>query len=189
MADEPAGWARVRHWLRMGPTRAELVAEAELWRARCERKDGEKYEAHARAKAAEKDLRQAEARIREMQSRLNAVVNAGLNEPGRVEGCAKVRFHWQPEAAEWVAIIVQRTGGVADALNTYQCNVCPRSPVTVQRYWHVGHLGTKEAQAAKAAGVRRRNAQEAAARRDGKLLEQRVDPAVLAQLRKLREGG
>jgi hypothetical protein len=176
---------RVRRWLRLGPSRAELVAEAELWKARNERKEAERNAAHVRAKAAERQLRAAEAAI----ERLRAIVDAGFDEPGRETGCTKARFHRQSEAEDWAVQIAEARDEAGDAYEAYPCKVCPRSPVTMQRYWHAGHRVRGQSAIAKATSLRRRKEQETAARRAGQLVGQLVDPTVLAKLRKLREEG
>jgi hypothetical protein len=187
-------WRRIRRWLRLGPTRAELIAEAELWKARNGRKEQLLKEAFARAKTAEKGLRAAgveQGRVEELTARvaaLTALVDAGLGEPERREDCSKVRFHRQEEAEDWAATIGEATGEGAEALNAYQCKVCPRSPVTMRRYWHAGHADGGSS-AAKAARHRSRQIRAAEARRDGNLLAQRVDPSVLDRIRKMAEEG
>jgi hypothetical protein len=182
-ATGPTPWGRIRRWLRMGPTRAELVAEADLWQMRCERSNVDRDETRVRAKAAEEKLRAAERRINELREA------ARLREPDRVDGCSKVRFHRRAEADDWAAAIARRTGEGVEAYHTYACKVCPRSPVTMRRYWHAGHLGTEEAKAAEAAGQNRRAVQQLDASRAGRLLGQRVDPTVIAKLRDLHGGG
>jgi hypothetical protein len=57
----------------------------------------------------------------------------------------------------------------------------------MRRYWHVGHRGSEQAQASKAATRRQREADRAAARRQGNLLRQRVDPATVAKLLALKK--
>lgn len=75
------------------------------------------------------------------------------------------------------------------AYHAYSCKDCPRSPVTMRRYWHAGHSELGQSMIAKAAFIERRRETERAARRDGNLLAQRLEPAVLAGLRKLRDQG
>jgi hypothetical protein len=179
-ADGARGWRLVRGWLRMGPTRADLAAEAALWRARCDRSNAERDASRARAVQAGKDLRAAQRKI--------DTLLALAKEPDRVNGCSKVRFHRQQEAEDWAAAVASRTGEPVETYETYPCKACPRSPVTVERYWHVGHRPTDEARAAQVAGELRRRAEIIDARRGGRLLEQRVDPTVLARLRELGGG-
>lgn len=57
----------MRRWLRLGPTRAELIAEAELWQARCEKRSAEKTEADARVKEQRMDPTVV-AKLRKMAS-------------------------------------------------------------------------------------------------------------------------
>ena len=180
MFDAGAGRRKIRRWLRLGPTRADLVAEAQLWKTRSRRSDAEGRAAHVRAKTAEKSLRAAEAGI----EALLALLDAGLEEPRREDGCSKVRFHRQQEADDWAVAIAEASGEGVEAFNSYQCKVCPRSPVTIQRYWHAGHANG-DSQTAKAARQKRRAERAALARRDGNLISQRVDPAVLDRLRRL----
>ena len=168
-------WARIRRRLGLSPTRAELAAEVELWRRRNRGAEAERDAAYVRAKNSERELR--------------AFVHEGLNEPGRVDGCTKVRFHREPEARDWADAIARRTGEKPEDYHTYQCKKCPRSPVTMARYWHAGHPLTPGAVASKEAYVQRRRAEQKSAAGNGRLLGQRVDPRVLAQLRRIKEEG
>ncbi len=181
-------WSRMRGWLGWGPTRAELVAEVELWKRRRDRVEQERNAAHARAKAAEKELRQAAVRERDLESRISELLVAALNEPGRVEGCEKVRFHQQDEAGGWRDRLSKLSREPVEVFTVYGCKTCPRSPVTMRPYWHVGHLGSEAAQKSKAAAAQRRAEERNKARRAGLLLGQRVDPGVLAKLHQMREG-
>ncbi len=175
-----AAWRSVRRWLRLGPTRAELAEEVQLWKTRCGSADAGQRVAHVRAKAAEKDLRAAGARI----EALVRLLDDRLDEPRREDGCSKVRFHRRPEADDWAAAIGDVSGEGAEAFNSYRCKVCPRSPVTMQRYWHAGHrFGS---QAAKAAREERRAAETSRAHQNGRMIVQRVDPVVLDRLRQIR---
>lgn len=56
----------------------------------------------------------------------------------------------------------------------------------MRRHFHVGHGLSPEARAAKAMGKTQRGARRLTARADGKLIEQRVDPTVLARLREIQ---
>jgi hypothetical protein len=62
-------------WFRRRPTRADLVAEIELWKSRCQRNEQRLHEAYAWAKTAEKLLRQFR---REVYDR--------FDEPARADG-------------------------------------------------------------------------------------------------------
>jgi hypothetical protein len=169
---------RIRSWLGLGPTRAELIAEALAWKTRCKSSNEARDAAYARAKAAERLAKTAGRMVRD-----------GLNEPDRVQGCAKVRFHQQIEAESWAAAIAADTGESVRNYNTYACKTCPRSPVSLSRYWHVGHVGSMEAQIDKDASKDRRIARHIAARRDGATIEQRIDPRIMAKLRGITERG
>lgn len=162
-----------------------IRAEIELAKARLRRKEIERVKAYFRAKELEQSLQVTQARIDE----LLALVAAGLAEPPGVDGCSKVRFHHQKNAEDWAARIGRRTGEGVEAYRAYPCKDCPRSPVTMRRYWHAGHSEAGQSMIAKAAFIERRRETEHAARRDGNLLSQRLDPAVLAGLRKLRDQG
>jgi hypothetical protein len=169
---------RYRRWLRLGPSRAELRTEADRWRQRCEWADEGKRRAYARAKEAEKLVRQIRHQLHDQ-----------LNEPERVDGCSKVRFHREDEADGWAAAIAQATGEDPAAYMTYDCKRCPRSPVTMRKYWHVGHDDSGEAQREKAAGRARRADQVIAARKAGRTVAQQVDPQTAARLRDLMRRG
>jgi len=173
----------MRRWL--GSSRAELRAEAEVWRRRCERKDVELREAHARAKEHRRMAGEHRARVNELVEQLaNAKQKLALaGEPAG--GCGKVRLHRRADAEEWAELIVQRTNGPSNAMTAYQCRSCPRSPVTLSRYWHVGHPGTPEAQAVRRETKDRRKQAEAAANRNGLMIGQQIDPSVMAKLREL----
>lgn len=174
----------IRAWLRrwLGPSRRELRELAETWERRCAVAQGQTREAHvalreARVRGGEQKHRAevAEARLRSAQQRLELAA-----EPVQRPGCGKVRLHRRAEADEWREQIEQRTGK-ADGLAVYSCKVCPRSPVTMKRYFHVGHPhGAEEAkQASKAEHFRA----QAVAEREGLTIGQRVDPRVMAKLR------
>lgn len=195
-------WRRVRGWLRLGPSRADLIDEARMWRHRCERSNLARDEAYGRAKAAKKEMRavqlELDAARRAAQLELDAarrqiddlreLVADGLNQPDKADGCHKVRFHWRSGAQEWAASISRRTGEPLEVYDTFPCKVCPRSPVTMRRYWHVGHFSDEAAQASKRAVEDRKGSAKLDARRAGKLVEQRLDPAVRARLDQFRRG-
>jgi len=196
-------WARARRWLRLGPTRAELRDETTLWKARAAHAEQEEKEAHAlrkqRGRDAQERIEQADRRRREAEQhakqqveqayalvyQIRREVHGQLNEPDRVDGCSKVRFHREPEAAEWGRHIASRCGENPDVYYAYECRTCPRSPLTMGKYWHAAHDGTAAAEAERAASMQRREDQRRAASRAGRLLKQRVDPRILAQLRKI----
>jgi hypothetical protein len=100
-----------------------------------------------------------------------------------VDGCGKVRLHWRPEADRWADEIARGTGQPREVLEVYQCKACPRSPVTIQRYWHVGHPLDEDGRAAKAAAKRVRADVRSGAVADGRTVGQMVSPAVMAKLR------
>lgn len=181
-----AGWWRR---LRRRPSRAQLIAEAQLWKNRQAETEKSRHQAYARAEYSRSRLLAVEALLRDSESRLRELVrdvlDGAYNEPGRVEGCIKVRFHFEQEAADWGATIARRYGEAPDAYEAYPCKVCPRSPVTTARFWHAGHPEKSAGLTAKVARERADRARRAEAGRDGRLLSQRVDPLVLAQLRKI----
>jgi hypothetical protein len=162
-----------------------LAAEARVWRERCDRASADARAAYVRTKAAEKLTRVEQVRCRELETKISNIMAAALNEPGRVEGCDKIRFHRRIEASDWAKNLAGRTGEPVEVYKTYPCNTCPRSPVTMSRYWHVGHRGSADAQASKAEAQQQRSQARASARRSGRLVEQRVDPEVLARLREI----
>lgn len=176
----------VRRWLGLGPSRSELVAEARLWRERCERKNAQIMAAHARAKDAERQVRELRAEVAGAQERISSVLALRLTEPDRVDGCAKIRFIRQEEAADFRETLSSASGEPIGALDVYRCKICPLSPVTMLRHWHVGHGRSREAQEAKAAGRAQRGSERAGARAAGLLIEQRVDATVAAKLREIQ---
>lgn len=204
-------WTAMRRRLGLGPSRAELRAESAMWQARSARAEAELRNAHARAKAAEKALRlkthddamwqaryerakaqrdRVEAELGKAHARLRRIRNdlhGQLVEPARVDGCAKIRFHEDTDAARFAAKLAATTGEELEAYVAYQCRICPRSPVTVSRFWHVGHREPGAAGLAKEARLLQISQRRAAAGREGRLLSQRVDPAVLARLRSTRQ--
>jgi hypothetical protein len=172
---------RVRGWLGLGPSRAELRAEIALWRERREREAEEKRAAYARAKDAERVNS-------ELRHRITNLIQAKLNEPDRAEGCGKVRFHREDEARDFAQDLATRTGQPLEVFNIYGCRICPKSPATIRRYLHVGHRGSEYAQTVKVESKRSAGARQAAARRDGVTVAQRVDPRVVAELSRTRKG-
>ncbi len=164
----------IRVWLRLGPSKAELLAEVGLWQRRQHAAELARDQAHDRARHAERLLRSLRHEMRD-----------GLNEPARADGCSKIRFHRKQEAEDWMAAVAAASGEDVEHFNVYDCKTCPRSPVTHARYFHVGHTGTEESEASKAAAKVRRRQEAGAARRQGRTVAQRVDPRVLAQLRKI----
>jgi hypothetical protein len=176
----------------MGPTRAELRAEMELWKARCDRHSMQTREAYARAKASEKEerrLRQELARAHREAKHAEAYairvidqLHDRLNEPPRKEGCLKIRFHREPEAQAYAAHIASTTGEPAEAYEAYRCKSCPRSPVTMQPYYHIGHRMTEEGRRAREAGRSRQGKRRALALRDGRTVEQLVAPETLRKM-------
>lgn len=170
-------------------SRAELRAEAEKWERRCRGAEAEAMRAHAMRKAARLEMSD---RLHELGNRACnaeqqlAALRAKLRtdgEPGR-RGCEKVRLHGYDEAERWRIQVERETG--ASLLRVYRCKVCPRSPVTMQRYFHVGHAGNAEAQAAKQAEKQARVEAAVVAGKAGTTLAQRIDPRSLAALAQLR---
>lgn len=168
----------MRRWLRRPPSRAELRGEADLWMERCRRSNEERDAARERAEQAD-----------QLVARLQQQINAGLNEPDRVEGCDKIRFHRWQEAEDWRVELAYHTDQNPDALHAYDCKVCPRSPITMRRYFHVGHPARRVSQREKRAAQGRRAGERIEARREGRLINQQVDPLVLAKLKQIQNGG
>lgn len=106
----------LRRWMRTGPSRAELIAEAELWRGRCERKNAEVNAAHVRAKTAEKRVREQARRMEELEDRISEILAMRLNEPERVDGCTKIRFIREQEADDFRKALSASSGEPLDAL-------------------------------------------------------------------------
>lgn len=178
----------IRRRLGLGSPRGDLIVSLARAKRRADRAEEARNEAHQRVKA-EKAVRHAavnrathlEAQVRRLRAQLAQF------EPGRVEGCVKVRFHRQAEADEFMAQLAEETGEPVEAYNVYGCKTCPRSPLTHRRYLHVGHPARQDAQHSKATGKARRVASRAEARRGGLLVEQRLDPDTAAKLRALTE--
>lgn len=177
---------KIRWWA----SRAELRGEAERWRERCEKSNAEKQRVHGRLKAQRKELNslvheqrcradRAEARLARAMARLATMAT----EPARAEGCSKVRLHHRSEADSWAEQIANGTGSRVEDLEVYQCRSCPRSPVTMGRYWHVGH--SLSGVAARVESKERYAAAQGRARAAGTQIAQRVDPQVLARLKEM----
>lgn len=175
-----AAW---RRWLRLGPSRAELMAEVQQWKSRTERSEKATLAACLRAKNAEERLREAEQQVLDLQG----LLHDRFTEPTRADGCDKIRFHNKTEADDFGAAVAQRSGEDPSVYYTYGCKICPRSPVTMLRYWHVGHPARKKAQQSKEAAKQRRADQQRQARRAGNQIVQRLDPEVAERLRALRD--
>jgi hypothetical protein len=175
----------MRRWF--GPRRAELRAEVELWRQRCERKDRAERDAHRRIAELRREVGPLRAEVHNLSERLRVTRQklALAVEPEQRDGCRKVRLHYRDEALLWAAQIEQKTGGQVGDLHVYRCKICPRSPVTMQRYWHAGHPETEEGQAAKQASMDRTRAERASATRAGLTVAQRVDPRVMERLKRI----
>lgn len=187
----------IRQWWRKvaGPTRADLRAEVDAWRGRADRQSEQVRQAHRERKAQRAELNAQltteRDRVRQLKARLRRAEQAlalTAAEPERGE-CTKVRFHHRGGAETWALQILADTEGVPGSMKAYQCREgCPRSPVTMQRYWHVGHQDTPEAQLAKEAARARREQRYVAARRDGRTLGQQIDPRVMARMRQMTGG-
>ena len=177
--------SRLRDWFGLGPSRAELVADAERWHQRCLRSNAARDEAYARIKTLRGQVHDADLRVHAIR----AILADRLSEPTRITGCDKVRFHREDEAVDWLADIARNVGQPEHVFHVYDCKTCPRSPVTMARYFHVGHTGSARGQAAKAAGKARDAKRRAEAEKAGRLLRQRVDPRVLARLVEIRNAG
>lgn len=182
--------SRLRRWLGMGPSARELEIELAVWRGRCDRADQVVLVAEQRVAAAEYLAEQAEADAQAAEALVEKIKGElfdRVNEPDRVEGCEKIRFHHQEPAHDFMLWLCREAQEDPQFWLTYQCKVCPRSPVTLQRYWHVAHDDSVDAQHEKALGMRRRGRQRAEARRAGRLVEQRIDPAAVAKLLALKD--
>jgi hypothetical protein len=169
---------------------AALQADVEVLKSRC-------AGLAARTRAADRRVLAIAAQARTAQAgevaalalvrRIQEEVWGQLVEPPSADGCQKIRFHREGEAVEFAEALAAKTGEPVAAYNAYPCQRCPRSPVTVRRYYHVGHVsGSAAAEAARKAEHLRRTAD---AHRGGRLVEQRVDPAVLARLRQVARRG
>jgi hypothetical protein len=119
---------------------------------------------------------------------MNVAVDA-LLEPARHPDCNKIRLRNKAEAEAFARRLEEDTGREHGSLEGYRCTVCPRQPALDRqqspgRYYHVRNRARGERSSG--AKVKRTAAWKrvmAAARRNGALLEQRIDPAVLTRLR------
>lgn len=175
---------RVRDWF--GPNRAELRAEVETWKRRCVMSNNDRDVAQRRARECQRkegllrgEINNLEARLRSAEQRLRLTA-----EPERRAGCTKVRLHHRGDAEAWAERIIADTGGTPGELKVYPCRTCPRSPVTGQRYWHAGHALDGQGRVAKEHAAQRRAEQIISAKRGGLTIGQRVDPSVVARLRR-----
>lgn len=70
-------------------------------------------------------------------------VVAELLEPAAPgQGCTKVRLYTRRDAEAYARIVERESA--AGALKAYKCEVCPRYPLTLSRYWHIGHVESGE---------------------------------------------
>lgn len=168
-----------RSWLRakLGPD-PNLINEIDTLRATL---------SHTRQQLVcartERDLERDAAR--KMQSTYARRLAQMLEPP--VGKCEKVRLRGRDEAAAFAAAVERDTGAPPGALRTYACTVCPRQPVGIGRFWHVGNADPARRSTRGGNVVRgeRERVQRQAAR-EGSLLRQRVDPSVLAHLRTIK---
>lgn len=177
----------IKRWI--GPGRRELRAEAELWRVRCERSNSDRDRATRVAKQMRREAGQERHRGDVLEAKLRSAMQqlALAAEPERTPGCAKVRFHQRSEAEQWMRQVLEDTGGQDGEMKTYPCRACPRSPVTMARYWHVGHPA--KGREARDAAKERARAATRAARTAGRTIAQQISPEVLAVLRTMSGDG
>lgn len=64
---------------------------------------------------------------------------AQVIEAPEVEGCTKVRLRTIEDAWTWARQIERETGQQPGALRPYRCTLCPRQPISSQRFLHVRH--------------------------------------------------
>jgi hypothetical protein len=174
---------RVRRWLRLGPSRAELIAQVRAGVERCETEMQKSNAAFARIRALGKMLDVETARADRLSGQVSELLVVKLNEPDRAEGCDKIRFHGEGEARDFAARIAAANFEPDSVVVAYQCRrKCPRSPVTMRPYWHIGHLGSEEAQRVKRASQNARAERRKQAEDAGLLLGQRIGPEALMKL-------
>ncbi len=160
-----------------------------MWRRRRGREAEEKRAAHGRVGAVRVELGQVRHALSIERGRVEHLENelrkararlALAAEPARTE-CAKVRLHFKAEAERWREQIAADTDSPVEDLSVYDCRVCPRSPVTMRRYWHVGHDDPE----AKAETMARKDDARRAAASEGRLIAQRLGSDVAAKLREI----
>lgn len=137
----------------------------------------ENHDLRQRAVQAETMLRRLEPEMEQLQRIAIAESNAAVRRE-----CQKERFHREAEASEWLAKIAENTEQPVDWLEVYPCPVCPRSPLTGSRYLHVRHVDRETKQAS----LKRRQQAIGEAHRDGRRVEQLIDPEVLARLKAIQ---
>jgi hypothetical protein len=170
-----------------GPSRAELRAEAAMWRRRRDVAQAQRDDAHVQIRqfrtargVLRTELSEARRRVEHLETELRKVrIQLQLAAEPEQTGCTKVRLHFKAEAEAWRDRIAQTTRSSVDDLRVYVCKTCPRSPVTSGHYWHVGHADPE----VKAASLRQWRADRRKAAAEGRTVGQLVDPAVMARLR------
>lgn len=81
--------------------------------------------------------------LEESLNKMRWALNAAL-EPPKGSDCTKIRFHRKEEAESFARDMEQATGGVEGSVLLYRCRVCPRSPWTIQKFFHVTSNGRRE---------------------------------------------
>lgn len=97
--------------------------------------------AHARTVGqVQEDLHSAyKARMRALEASLEAML-----EPSRNDECIKIRHHHQDQAERFARELEEDNGMDEGIVQIYRCSICPRSPWTIEKYFHVtsnGHRG------------------------------------------------
>lgn len=134
---------------------------------------GEIEQARSELRELRRDLAQAERQIEHRQNLINEL----LEPEGGEDGCVKIRLANKEEALAFAARLERRNGAPAGTLMVYRCRHCPRHPVHQTRYFHVAHDNENK---------RGQGSQQYAQTRPkaGPTIGQRVDPTVLAKLKR-----
>lgn len=172
--------SRWRRWLRLGPSRRQLIRTLN-------REVAENHERGIRISQLKSErgrLRQEIATIMKRLTQLQRTHVGAIVEPppDRTGRCQKVRLHTEDEATAWAQRIEQRFDQQPGSLGPYLCTVCPVHPATASRFWHAGHSSDPQAQAEKRASIECHRA----AVRDGRLIGDRIDPSVLDRILRTR---
>lgn len=169
----------LRRWL--GESDALAAARAELDQARVHHKSTSMLLAH---RTTERD--QA-IRERDTANALRAAAEraaAEAFEPAPVDGCNKRRLRDVDEAVAYAVLTEQDMCLPVGTFTTYQCATCPRQPASQDRYWHIANIDPAGRSNRNPAARRRERAARArAGRMSGRLVVQRLDPAVVQRLR------
>jgi hypothetical protein len=145
-------------------------------------------ETYARQLAVLRDMHtELEQRHRAVLDQLEVFLDHSRPNP-----CTKVRLVDKDEAVTFAAWLAEETGRDPAEFDVYRCPLCPRRPVTGTRYWPVTNVDQhfRKTRGRHPQLVKAIRARERKVRADGRMLDQRVTPEVIAKLRaKVQESG